>query len=65
MDLAIVTTPKLSVSILFVPQCITTDLTDFGSTTSLIGYKTFSTRSPPIPRLIVLYRKKKSLHRVG
>ena len=28
-------------------------------------HKTFSIRSPPIPRLIVLYREKKFLHTVG
>ena len=70
MDLAIVTALtlilfELLVSILLVLQCITTDLIDFGSTLSLMRHKMFSTRSPPIPRLIVLYRKMKSLHTVG
>ena len=60
MDLAIVatSTPVLLLSILFVPQCITTDLTDFGSTISVMRHKMFSTRSPPVPRLIVLFCKK-------
>ena len=67
MDIATVIIPKLIssellVSVLFVPQCRTTDLTDFGSTISLMRHKMFSTRSPPIPRLIVFYRKKKFLH---
>ena len=50
--------------ILFIPQCIMTDLTDFLRTILLMCHKTFSTRSPPIPRLIVLYREKKFLHTV-
>ena len=60
MDLAIVTTPRfisseLEVSILLVPQCITTDLIDFGSTISLMCHKTFS----------ILFRKMKFLSTVG
>ena len=70
MDLPIVTTPTLILSellvlILLVPQCITTDLIDFGNTISLMRHKTFSIRSPPIPRLTVLYYKMKFLHTVG
>ena len=62
MDLVIVatSTPMLLVSILFVPQCITTDLTDFGSTMLVMCHKTFTTRSPPVQRLIVLFCKKKN-----
>ena len=70
MDLAIVTTPtlipsELLVSILLVPQCITTDLLDFGNTLLLMRHKTFSIRSPPSPRLKALYCKMKFLHTVG
>ena len=73
MDLAIVITPKLIssellVPILFVPQCITTDLTDFGNTILLMSHKAFSTRFPPIPRLKrnqKHYRKNKFVHTVG
>ena len=70
MDLAIVTIPtlissELLVSILLVPQCIITDLIDFGNTVSLMHHKTFSIQSPPIPRLIVLHCKMKFLHTVG
>ena len=70
MDLAIVTTPttissEQLVLILLVPQRITIDLIDFGNTISLMRHKTFSIRSPPIPRLTVLYCKIKFLHTVG
>ena len=72
MDLhvAIVTTPtlitsELLVSIVLVPQSITTDLTDFRNPTSLVRHKTFAIQSPPIPSLIVLYCKMKFLHTVG
>ena len=55
MDLAMIATPKLISSellvlILLVPQCITTDLIDFGSTILLMHHKTFSIWSLPIPR---------------
>ena len=70
MDLAMAKISKLILSelllsILFVLQCLTTDLTDFGSTIFLTHHKTFSAWSPPIPRLTVLYREKKVLHTVG
>ena len=55
---------ELLVSVLFVPQCLTTDLADFGSTISSTRCKTFLARSPPIPRLID-FTEKKVLHRVG
>ena len=64
MEVAIVTTPtlissELQLSILLAPQCITTDLIDFGNTIWLIRHKTFSIRSPPITRLTVFYCKMK------
>ena len=40
-------------------------LIDFGNTISLMLHKTFSIRSPPIPRLTVLYCKMNFLHTVG
>ena len=39
-----------------------TDLIDFSNTISLMRHKTYSVRSPPIPRLTVLYCKMKFLH---
>ena len=70
MDPVIETKPQLIssellVSILFAPQRITTDLTDFGSTIPLMRHKTFSTWYPLILRLIVLYREKKFLDTIG
>ena len=52
---------ELVMSILFVPQCVRTVLTNFGSFILLTHHKTFSSRSLPIPSLIVLYRKNKIL----
>ena len=69
MDLAIVAptliSSELLVSILLVPQFITSGPMDFGNTISLMRHKTFSIPSPLIPSLIVLYRKMKFLHIVG
>ena len=46
---------ELMVSILFVPQCISTVLTNFGSVISLTSHTTFSARSLPTPKLTVLF----------
>lgn len=59
-----ITSSELLASILFAPQCLTTDLTDFGSTISLLHYKTFSVRFPEIRRLIALYPETEVHHTV-
>ena len=58
------TSSELLSSILIVPQCVTTDLSDFTRTIMLTRYKTLSALLPEVRSLIVLYRKKEVLHTV-